>query len=110
MSKNYLIDLSKYKNDEAKFIVGRDNGYKARKTEELDKLVEDVQKGRKCKIEFVISDDIYGVVSSCILGMLSEIVSKINKKERVYEIFSFDKLPFDIKKEFEEEIDYILGD
>ena len=110
MSKNYLIDLSKYKNDEAKFIVGRDNGYKARKTEELDKLVEDIQKGRKCKIEFVISDDIYGVVSSFILGMLSEIVSKINNKEMVYEIFSFDKLPLDIKKEFEEEIDYILGD
>ena len=82
MSKNYLIDLSKYKNDEAKFIVGRDNGYKARKTEELDKLVEDVQKSGKCKIEFVISDDIYGVVSSFILGMLSEIVSKINNKER----------------------------
>lgn len=110
MSKNYLIDLSKYKNDKAKFIVGRDNGYKAREKEQLDKLVEEIQNGKQCKIEFVISEEIYGVVSSFILGMLSEIVTKINNKERVFEIFSFEKLPLEIKKEFIEEIDYILGD
>jgi len=109
MSANYKIDLSKYKNDKAKFIVGRDNGYRAKEKEQLEKLVADIQNGNNCKIEFYTKEEIYGIVSSFILGMLSEIVSKINNKERVYEIFSFDKLPIEIKKEFEEEIDYILG-
>lgn len=109
MSKNYSIDLSKYKSDKAKFIVGRENGYNARENEHLDKLVTEIQNGKDCKIEFYINDDIYGVVSSFILGMLSEIITKINNKERVYEIFSFDKLPTEIKEEFMEEIDYILG-
>lgn len=109
MNNIYKIDLSKYKNDKAKFVVGRENGYKARQTEKLDKLVAQIQNGKQSKIEFIISEDIYGVVSSFILGMLSEIVTKINNKERVYEIFSFENLPFEIKKEFEEEIDYILG-
>lgn len=110
MSKNHKIDLSKYKNDKAKFIVGRENGYKARNLEKLDQLVNEIQNGKQSKIEFYIKDEIYGVVSSFILGMLSEIVTKIKSKERVYEIFSFDNLPNEIKKEFEEEIDYILGE
>ena len=110
MSKNYIVDLSKYKNEKAKFIVGRENGYNAKEKEQLDKLVNEIQNGEDSKIEFHIAEDIYGVVSSFILGMLSEIVVKINNKERIYEIFSFDKLPSEIQKEFIEEIDYILGD
>lgn len=41
--------------------------------------------------------------------MLSEIVTKINNKEKVYEIFDFTELSKELQQQFEEEINYILG-
>lgn len=109
MSKIIKIDLSKYKNDNAKFIVGRDNGANARKQEQLDELLEKHKKGEIDKIKFFTSSQIYGVVSSFILGMLSEIVTNINNKETVYNIFDFGDLTKELQQQFDEEIDYILG-
>ena len=110
MSRIITIDLSKYKNDKAKFIVGRENGNKARQDEQLDKYLNQYLSGEDIKIEFTMSNEIYGVVSSFILGMLSEIVLKINNKKSVYNFLSFEKLDQEIQQEFEEEINYILGE
>ena len=110
MNKKIIkIDLSKYKNGNAKFIVGRENGSNARKQEQLDDLVNKYKNNEISKIQFVTSTQIYGVVSSFILGMLSEIVTKINNKEEVYNIFDFSELTKELQQQFDEEIDYILG-
>ena len=77
MSKIIKIDLSKYKNGNAKFIVGRENGVNARNKEQLDNLIIKCQNDEINKIKFFTSTQIYGVVSSFILGMLSEIITKI---------------------------------
>ena len=110
MSENIKkIDLSKYKNNGAKFVVGRENGMKARKQENLDDLVKQCEEGKLEKIQFITKESIYGVVSSFILGMLSEIVTKINNRDEVYSIFDFSYLDEELQKQFYEEIDYILG-
>ena len=110
MSKIIKVDLSNYKNKNAKFIVGRDKGNQAKKEEKLDEYLLDYLNGEEIKVEFFTSSEIYGVVSSFILGMLSEIVTKIGNKEEVYKLFSFENLNSEIKKEFDEEINYILGE
>ena len=110
MNKIVKIDLSNYKNKDTKFIVGRENGNEARKKEQLDKLITMYKKGEISKIKFVTTTQIYGVVSSFILGMLSEIITKINNKKEVYNIFDFSELSKELQQQFEEEIDYILGD
>ena len=110
MNKKIIkIDLSKYKNGNAKFIVGRENGSNARKQEQLDDLINKYKNNEISKIQFITSTQIYGVVSSFILGMLSEIVTKINNKEEVYNIFFFFFLTKELQQQFDEEIDYILG-
>ena len=109
MNKIIRIDLSNYKNENAKFIVGRENGDKAREKEKLDDLIIKYQNGEINKIKFYTSTQIYGVVSSFILGLLSEIITKINNKEQVYKIFDFSELPKELQQQFDEEIDYILG-
>ena len=103
------IDLSKYKNGNAKFIVGIENGANARINEQLDDLVKKYENNEISKIKFITSTQIYGVVSSFILGMLSEIITKINNKKEVYNIFDFNGLTKELQQQFDEEIDYILG-
>ncbi len=109
MNKIAKIDLSKYKNKDAKFVVGRDNGENARKKENLDNLVEKYKNNEISKIQFITTTYVYGVVSSFILGFLSDIVTDINNKEEVYKIFDFNELPEALQQQFDEEIDYILG-
>ena len=109
MNRIIKIDLSKYKNKDAKFIVGRDNGEDARKKEQLDNLIEKYKNSEISKIQFVTTNYVYGVVSSFILGFLSDIVTEINNKEEVYKIFDFSKLTKPLQQQFDEEIDYILG-
>lgn len=109
MSKIVKIDLSKYKNKDAKFVVGRDNGEDARKKEKLDDLIEMYNNNEISKIQFITTTYVYGVVSSFILGFLSDIITEINNKEEVYKIFDFGELTEAIQQQFDEEIDYILG-
>lgn len=103
------IDLSKYKNDGAMFIVGRENCEKARKDEKLDKLVEDCLNGKLDKIKIVCTKDLYGVISSFILGMFSEVLIGIEDKSKIDTIFDFSSSRKEIQDQFKDEFDFILG-
>lgn len=110
MNKVKKIDLIKYKENNSKFIVGRENGNLAMKKEKLIELVHQVKEGKLEKISIIVSENIYGIVSSFILGFFAEVVYELKNKEQFYRVFDLSELDPEIKKQIDEEIDYILGE
>lgn len=103
------IDLAKYMKKDSKFIIGRENGTNAMKQENLKELIEQVKRGEKKPIQIIVSKEIYGIVSSFLLGFFADVATDLKTKERFYEIFDLSKLEPEIKKQIDEEIDFILG-
>ena len=77
------------------------------KLKEKKKLVQD---GKKEKIKIIVSKEIYGIVSSFILGFFADAITDLKNKEKFYEIFDLSDLDLEIQKQIDEEMDYILGE
>ncbi len=105
-----VIDLAKYKAKDSKFIIGRENGANAMVKEDLKNFVKKVENKEINYIKIEVSKEIYGIVSSFLLGFFADIVADLKSKERFYEVFNLSDLQPEIKKQIDEEIDFILGE
>ena len=79
-------------------------------TEDLKNFVKKVENKEIDYIKIEVSKEIYGIVSSFLLGFFADVVADLKSKKRFYEVFNLSDLQPEIKKQIDEEIDFILGE